>query len=164
MGTARAVGVGGELEGGDRRFRGMALEIEAQKGEQRLDVAGEGGEGQGALVVTVGLELQGELEALTAQGLTRHPPGETLEGSAGEKDEGLEIDQRPLELQSFAKGRRRLARHQGPRIFAAGEGLEIFAVLAETADDLGLGQRGELAQAGCGCPSCRESPGWRPGG
>ena len=67
LGFARAIGVGAQGEGDDRRARRVGLEVEAHQGEQSLDVTGRGRQRDRALVVAVGLEIEGELEPLAAQ-------------------------------------------------------------------------------------------------
>ena len=90
LGAARGVGVGGEGEAGHGGSRRAGFELEADEGQQGLDVARGGGQRDRARVVAVGIELDRDFQARAREGLRLEAADEALERGVRDEEEGLQ--------------------------------------------------------------------------
>src|SRR5262249_38091994 len=95
---ARGVGMGSENEAAHGCTGRAGFKLEAYEGQERLGVAGGSGQGDGARVAAVGIELYRDFEAGAGKSAEFQAREQTLEGSVGEKEKRLEGGERPLEV------------------------------------------------------------------
>src|SRR5438132_910077 len=105
---------------------------EREKGDSDFDGGG-GAEDSHGQQAAVGVELQGDLEPRAGEGLRFQARGEALQGRVAQKEEGLERDERPLEVHAFGEGRRGKARLERARVQAARGRMQLAAELAQAA-------------------------------
>ena len=132
----------------------MGLQLQSGQREQSFHIPRRRGKVDGPAVKTVRLQAQGQFQTGAGKSLQLHSPGQTIECSAGNEDERLERDQRPLQVHSFAKLGEWLPGLQRLGIDATRRPVQVTSALAKTGRYFALRKSGQLADR-CQSPALK---------